>query len=173
MFYFRPRWRKAPTFLCCHRCKFICFCFFLYFHECFRRNARISSLHAPLVIILKIAFYDGHHGAVFFRIRRPLSHAASLWHNGLVVLGLIHNSQLLLSPAFRFLFFSLKLFQRARGHEPDLFHVRLERQTWRQLGRAVPCTCAKNQQGERAAAEKTITAAVRHATGKNLLPQRS
>lgn len=84
--------------------------------------------------------------------------AASLWHNELVVLGVIHNSQLLLSLAFRFLFFSLKLFQRARVHEPDWFLVRPEGQTWRQLGRGTLCTCANNQQDVRASAEKTITA---------------
>lgn len=50
------------------------------------------------------------HGAIYFRIRRSLSHAASSWHSELVVLGVIHNSQLLLSLAFRFLFFSLKTF---------------------------------------------------------------
>lgn len=114
-----------------------------------------------------------HHGAIYFRIRRSLSHAASLWHNELVVLGVIHNSQLLLSLAFRFLFFSLKLFQRARVHEPDWFLVRPEWQTWRQLGRGMLCTCANNQQDVRASAGKRITAAVQRATRKNLLLQRS
>lgn len=88
-----------------------------------------------------------HHGSIYFRIRRSLSHAASLWQNELVVLGVIHNSQLLLSLAFRFLFFSLKLFQRARVHEPDWFLVRPEWQTWRQLGRGMHVHVCKQSAG--------------------------
>lgn len=82
-----------------------------------------------------------HHAAVYFPPRRSLSHAASLSHSGLVLLGEIHNSQLLLSPAFPLLIFLIKTFPASRICTTS----GTKRQKWRQLGRVAPRTCVKEK----------------------------
>lgn len=103
---------------------------------------RISGLHAP--IVRKIAFMKLHlHRGViyFFPFSVLIVSCRLILSQWAVILGVIYNSQLhlLLPFASHFL---IKTFKKTQVHKPDLFHIRPERQTWRQLCWDVRCVFA-------------------------------